>query len=271
MKNKYIYAAVFTFLIFQSCKKEKIDPPLTFGITKSNLVGEMQWPESGAKADLLYNPDSTLKTIIYQGQGSSYAVNYLYVDKRLQMIDLGETLYSYLYFYNNEGRIVSVKRKEEVNNYYNQDLVFSYNVNGTVAELKYYQTYEGAKKLIYTNTYTYNTSWQLKEITSVAHTGAKFIFKIESYSEPVSFNPLWFVGIDLNENYMIYNYPVLSRMHALPSRITKLTVKDGRPVVEQIMTINSIIKNGQLQKQHTVISYPQRPSTDSSSETLFNY
>jgi hypothetical protein len=70
---------------------------------------------------------------------------------------------------------------------------------------------------------------------------------------------------------MIYNYPVLSAMKRLPAKIKRSKITNGQMVTEQVVTISSVIKGGRLEKQNTLIKYPNRQGSDTNHETLYVY
>jgi hypothetical protein len=272
MKGRYITVAIALLLLaLEGCQKGSAQgEPDARGTVKS-LIREINWSTTGATAELLYNSDSTLRTMNYTGSGSSYGIEYRYTNKKIWAMDLGNSLYKFEYFYDNTGSITNVKRKNAGESDYRQDLEFSYNQNGTVAVLKYYEINESGKKLVYTNNYIYSSTREISAITSTAQDGTMFMFTIDSYSAPIEIDPLCFIGIDLSEYYMIYNYPVLNSMSKLPAKIRKSLIRNGQAETEQIITISNEVKRGRLEKQSTMTKYPNHQGGDSNHDTFYYY
>jgi len=264
-----------TWLSVAACKKNinTGDRPASPNPTSSKyeLLRKINWSTHGAEAKFAYNNDSTLKTIDYNGSGSGYSVLFSHTDRGIHSVDVGSSLYKYDYIYNEKSQISNVRRLDAFSTDYSQDLAFSYRQDGAIAGLRYYQGIGMARKLVYTHTYGYNASGMLAEISVVGNNGTQFLITLNGYSDTFQFDPLWLLGIDLNENYAIYNYPVLKQMNALPAIIKRFRIGNGKSILEQIITITSTIKNERLEKQHTSIHYPENPALDSSTEAVFEY
>ncbi len=261
---------IFTLTILLGCKKtEKNQPSIT--PSTHELIREIRWNSFNSKADFFYNPDSTLKTAAYTGSGSSYTVDYHHDQKRPAAFSPGDTFYRYEFEYDNEDVIAHIKRKELVDNRYTEDLEFSYNQDGSIAQLKYFHISGAVRSLISTNRYTYDAANQLSEITSIDKNGRKAITVIESWSETFNFDPLLFMGISTGENYQIYNYPVLKYMKRVPAKFSYANYVNGRPVTEQVVTVLSTIRSKRIEKQTSSVSYPQHPEYGGISEVKFSY
>ena len=257
-------------LMFQACKEKDIQQP-PVPTSHRALVRKINWTAQGSIAQLSYNNDSTVKTVNYIGTGSSYAVNYLYSQGNIARFELEGPFYSYEFQYDSNVRISGMKRWEQQANRYSEELEFSYNPNGTVSTLKYHQVNEAGRKLLHTHTYNYDAKNQLTEINSMASNGTRSKVTIEGYSTGFSFDPLWFMGISLDDSYMIYNYPLLSTMKGLPTKIVYTDYPNGQPSINRVITVNYTINNKRIERQLTSIRYPQHPAYDTSSETVFTY
>lgn len=269
MKRKLIpFYVIAALLLIQGCKKTTVPgSPLSSG---KQLLREITWTAPSAKAALFYNADSTLKTVQYLGPGSGYTVNYSYTQKRITAFGLDNSLYQHEFVYGSGGRISNVKRKEQ-GQVYTEDMEFYYDATGAVTVLKYYVINEGRRVLAASSSYKYDTDQRLSEIISIDINGSKSSISIEEYSAGFNYDPLWFLGITAGENYQIYNYPVLSSMKGVPSKIKRTVYVNGLPSTELLIASTFVITNSRIDKHTTVTSYPQNPQYNSTSDTEFKY
>lgn len=286
---KKIYPVVFVLILaaaVPSCEKsdavpEPVDdqkPVDTAGkdslsLYKRQLLKGLLWKDFNISSAFEYNPDSTIKQINYSGPMSAYEVSYVYVNKRIQEIHTAGSIYKNVFEYDALGRVSNMIRYMRLGDQHraSQELEFTYNNNNTVSVMKYYQINEAGRKLIHTNTYEYDGQNRPVKIIDLDVNGRQFITTIEAYSKSALFDPLYFTGIDMNETYMIYNFPVISRLRQLPALIKSGRFTNGQLYVEKQTTITYTIDKGRIEKQLNELVYPEHPHLNQSSEVIYTY
>jgi YD repeat-containing protein len=223
-----------------------------------------------ATGTYFYNNDSTLKQIYFTHNNGSYSMDFTFQSEKVSTVAISNSLYKSSFQYNDAGRVISIHHASKDGSRTGHRYVFSYHADGRVKEMKYYDGSEAGDKLIYTNTYEYNSGGQLEKVVSV-HNQNTIIFAIESYSEQCSFNPWTFIDINLSELYQIYNYPVLSMMKSLPKKITQTNVIGGTSRVVKIYETQYTITAQRLIKSVASIFYPENPQYNSSSVVSYQY
>lgn len=289
MKKRYLVIFVLILIAtLQSCEKSDSDvlpepvddqkPIDTIGhdslfLYQRQLLKVIEWKELTAKARFEYNLDSSIKQIIYSGPLSAYEVSYEYINKRIREVNTAGSLYTNIFEYDAYGRVTSMVRYLRLGDQprANQQLEFTYHSNNTVSVMKYYQINEAGRELIYTNTYEYDAQNRPIKITGMDKNGNTIVTTIEAFSKPVFFDPVFFMGIDINETYMIYNLPVLSQLKQLPALIKLSRFRNGELYVEKQTTITYTINAGRLEKQVNALKYPEYPHLNQSSEVNYAY
>ena len=255
------------------CKKETspADEPQEEHVPQF-LLKTVNYNTFNARADFTYHADSTLKQIAYSGlSGGGYQTDFEYENGRIKSISASNSLYTNFYYYDNAGRITTVFHGLYGQEERGHKFDYTYNSNGSVKQMKYYDRNEAGDQLKYTNTYSYNAQGVLQSVEAVNGSN-KIIFTIESYSDECSFNPWTFINTGLTQFYEIYNYPVLRSLKRLPNKITQTNVNNGgTPVITAVFEINFTITNQKLEKAVTTVSYPGNPGSNTRSEAAFYY
>lgn len=218
-----------------------------------------------------YNGDGTVQQIQYgSSQSATTNVDYSYNNKAISEIREGHSEYKTLYTY--EKGWISIISRTSVISHRGYKFVFTYNTNGTVARMKYYNINEAGDVLIYSTTYTYDTNNLPAKITSVANNSTTIIWTVDGYSNECDFNPLTFSNTSLGERYELYNLPVMSQLKRLPSKINKTFLNSsGVATNEQTLEYNYTLTGKRLDKIVTSARYPANPQYNYSSEMVFHY
>jgi hypothetical protein len=226
--------------------------------------------EPSGKGYYHYNADGTVQQIQFSFRGGTATMNYTYNNQALSQIMEEHSEYKTEYTYE-KGWISNISQLSTIS-HSGYKFFFSYNANGTVANLRYYNQNDVGSTLIYTSTYTYGTDQLLKKITSVGNNSSKVISVIESYSDECDFNPLTFVNNSLGELYTIYNLPVLSQMKRLPKKIKEIFVNSaGTPISEMNIEYNYTFTGKRLDTVLTSTRYPASPQSNHTSEMALHY
>jgi hypothetical protein len=272
MFYRYFVPALF-FLVFNlsACQKEEQDTPGQDDEPgKHYQLKSINYETFNATGTYFYNSDSTLQKINFAHNNMGYSTEFTYQNKKVSTVAISHSLYKSNFQYDGAGKITDIHHVLKDGSRTGHRFVFSYHTNGRVKEMRYYNGSEAGDKLIYTNTYEYNSGGQLEKVVSV-HNQNTIIFAIEHYSEQCSFNPWTFIDINLSELYQIYNYPVLSMMKSLPKKITQTNVISGTSKVVKIYETQFTITDQRLIKSVASISYPENPQYNSSSVVSYQY
>lgn len=267
---------LFILIILHGCKNT-FSPPNSGPIPLPNtntgsakaLLREIKWITDNARAELFYNPDSTLKTMTYAGSASSYAVDYSYKQKLVVACAIGNVLKQQEFIYDINKQLTAIKIRESAGGTDHQDLEFTYGTNNQVSTMKHFKTSGSGKVLSSTSTYSYDSNNLLREIITADANGNKTIIAIQAYSDPFDYDPLCFTGISLGNYFHIYNLPVLSTMKGLPCKYTKTILSTG--LVEERVNADLVISNKKITRQATSVSFPQYTHFDYTSITEFKY
>lgn len=274
-KNPISHYIIVILLAVSGCKKtDTITDPITIPVPTPNantakaLLREIKWITDGAMAELVYHPDSTLKTLHYHGTGSAYAVDYSYDQKRVVSSSVGNILHHQEFIYDANKRITTIISRETLSGTDHQDLEFTYGANGQVSAMKHYQTGVSGKILASTSTYEYDNNLLSKIVTNQRN-GDKTIITIEAHSKAFDYDPLAFVGTSLGNYFQLYNLPVLGTLKGLPSRYTRTTDHKGLP--SELVNSNFVISNKKIIKQTILTSFANHPQFDYISEMEYKY
>lgn len=261
-------AAAFTLA---ACKKDikDTDTPPPVPVPK-HLLKSVEFKDLNATGVYGYNTDSTLQKITYTGASSGAITSFQYDTNGISKIMVTGSLYQTTYAYTN-GKISTIFMTELGFELKGHQLVYSYNDDGSVSELRYYSINEAPAQLKYTSTYTYDAGGQLAKVVSINNT-SKITWTIDAYSDSCEFVPWTFISTSLDELYEVYNYPVLSRMNRLPKKITQTIEANGAaPYVEKIRETNFTITGKRIDKTISTLTFPKHPAYNSSWEVLFHY
>lgn len=293
MKAQVVCFLLGGLILFNACRKTgspgpedpgKLDTlPHEPGVSAPNLPGLQNTiagyrissvdynSDPGATAYYHYNSDSTLRQIQYKvTQRGTTNVDYTYNNKAISQIvtDGSENKIGFLY---EKGWINTISHTSVITNR-GYKFIYTYNMNGTVAIMRYYNKNEAGDHLIYTNTYTYDSNRLPKKITSVANNSTTIVWTIDGYSEECAFNPWTFTNIGLNELYSFYNLPVLSQLNRLPKKFSKAFINSsGVMTSEMSIEYNYTLTGKRLDKVIISTRYPANPQSNYSSEMLLHY
>ncbi|MCG2615650.1 hypothetical protein LZZ85_15220 [Terrimonas sp. NA20] len=253
-------------IALQSCRKDDAPkPPAETG----DKLASIEW-NSGFKESYEYNSNNTLKKITYSSTQSSNAVEFSWTGNLMSEVRENSSVYKNVYHYNG-GKVT--RSTNETSNapstvYYH--LEYDYRGDGKVHKMRYI-TFGAAGPELKTETdYNYNTAGELT--STVSHSGSTTVTQqIEGYTE-VSFNPWAFIDLTLLENYMIFNYPVLSSMKGFPRKITRIVKQGNDPEFVDITTTHHCeVSKNQITKMVVELASPTTPSLNRKRTALFTY
>jgi YD repeat-containing protein len=271
MKHLTLTAALMALLFVQTGCDKSTDLPDTGTTPIINvqpvgvLLKSTAW-NNGATEHFTHNADGTLKhTIGGLPNSAGQTRDFIYQDGNLVRI-VKSDMKQEKYVYNPAGQINSITETLVGIENYGARLVFTYNVNGSLQTMKYYEFDDLKDILKATSTYEYDALNQLQKsiLTYPAKPDQQLVYTFSNYSGEVKFTPWALLSTwdFLQPGYSFYNYPLLSRLTQLPGKITrKLLI--GNAVQETVVKdFNYTITNKQLQK----IEY-----LGSNTEVVFNY
>jgi hypothetical protein len=271
LSMKIVNPAIFVLsfaLVVTGCRKGDHKDPDTN--TEKYRLRAINYITFNGTANYSYNTDSTLKKIQYSNGTSGYTVAFEYDNRRVTLISVSSSLYEHRYNYDN-GRISTTVDTQIGQPHLGNKFFYSYNADGTVSELRYYDLNEAGEELVYSSTYEYNSERLPSRIISVNGSN-KVIWTIESYSKVCDFNEWSFISASLNEMYELYNYPVLSKLNRLPKRVVQsMQQGSAAPTVQKVIESDFTIIDERLDKIRSSISYPNHPNYNTSSEAIFDY
>jgi len=271
-------AATLLSIASISCKKATTDEKTTIStnVSRKNipLIRTLSIPELNGTGQVFYNADSTIKQINYAGS-NHYSSVYSYLPNRaVSEINIGPDIFKINYTYNNLGQLITMTKGVHSGPGYATQvkLDYTYFTNGTLATIKYYLFNGATATLVYTTSYEYDTQDRPTKIVSVDKDGDKIIKTIEGYSSEIKFDPIFFMVADFDENYTFYNYPVLSKIYCLPTRIVESRVtNNAAPVIAKTTTYTYTITDGKLEKSEYALQFTAFPQYNTSSQNLYTY
>lgn len=257
-------------LAFAACQKESSTPPPQPATT--GLLLKKIFYASGVQAFLSYNPDSTLKKTDYTNGTAGGTVYINYNGKQITEFGNETSLNADFYTYVN-GRVTRVLNKRKTGTYpVSHHLDYTYNNDGTVATLKYYQTNEAGTALKTTSAYQYDAQKLVKQVVTEQPDGYRITHKIDAYSDVYGVSPLIFVQPGVTEFYTIYNYPVITSMNRLPAKITRLIKPAGGAEKEETIYIQDYkIDKKKINTLYSEINYPEHPNLNVKDTAVFTY
>lgn len=272
MHKPYLLLALglSVFIAMQSCSKDHDKPGNTNPPYQADLLESIEW-ENGARETFTYNTDSTLKQIRYFFIASSHSYEFSWSGKKMIEMHDNVSLYKNTYTYNgnNVFQMTNTPKNGPVTGSYKME--YTYNASGKVDKLKYFVTNEAGTEIRAGTSYQYNGAGEL--IKTTTQTGNTIITQtIDGYSDEAIFNPWIFIDFTLLENYMIFNYPVLSTMKGYPLKITRTVQTGNDPAFVDIITTNTCdVSNKRINKLKIEIEYPGMPGYHSTHTGQFNY
>ncbi|WP_290797283.1 hypothetical protein [Flavihumibacter sp. UBA7668] len=274
-KNKISFAlltiAALLSLLNLSCKRDEPDEPV-FPTRQQYLLKSIQW-EEGTKSDFSYNPDSTIKERSDRSGQRRELTSFVWENGRMVQHAQESSLYTNSYNYSTSGQISGIRNRYKdiplTNGY---ELKFQYQSNGLLAKMQYNQINEAGETLIQEAIYQYNNK-ELIKIQGFDKLGRlKLENSIESYSDSCDFLPWVFISTSLSPLYQIYNYPVLSNMKKLPTRIVqKLYDNDGIVSSTYIYINQPVIDGYAIKELKQEVLHPDNPTYNSANTGTFLY
>lgn len=256
------------------CQKDDIDPPPPADNPPGlqYLVRSIEF-DNGTVATVNYHSDSTIRDIFYTNQSAAGVVEFTWSGKQAKTVSYYASLYRDTLQYAN-GRLVTLTNNFKSGSMpTSYKLEYSYNPNGSLGGLQYYQTNEAGTKLISTTLYAYNANGDLAAITTTQKSN-QYVIKltIDSWSAACEINPWIFIGPGLSESYTLYNYPILRSLRKMPVKVTKTVQAVGQAAEVEKIDINTYtITNKRLDKTVTSLTYPKHPNLDQSHTTIYKY
>jgi hypothetical protein len=273
MKRLLIQVVIATG-IFTSCKESPHVTPVQSD-TLSPLLKTIEWKDLNMRANLLYNTDSTLQRIVYNGAGGvSSVTEFSYgANKSLSGFANSTSLFKTVLTYNTAGQLVKQDYvlKDNGTYYARKRLEFDYDSQGNLSELSYYLINELGPNRVFTNQYEYDNQNQPVKIVTTDKNQNQILTTIEEYSVPLRINPLYFISAGIDENYFLYNIPLLGKLKRLPAFIRQQRMDNGKVHLEKIHKIAFQVDNRLINEQvNTTEVFIPAPST-STSELRYLY
>lgn len=270
-KNRHIILAIALAATMFSCENDTRQNTPTDVNKNDFLLKSITWKDTDATAYFSYNTDNTIKKIDYSGSHSSYGLAFFYQQKKIKEINTAG-MSKNIFTYDTFGRIETMtKYIKESTERPTERLEFTYDQYNHVSMLKYFDINEAGSKLIYTNTYEFDQMRRPSKITAVDKNGNKIITTILGYSPDISFDPLYFSGADIGENYGLYNYPVLSSLGQLPTDIRLSSIINGQTKVDREIHVTYSLTGRRIDKQVNSQHYPMHPNLDQQVQIDYTY
>lgn len=253
-------------IALQSCRKGDTPPPPA---ETGEKLATIEW-NNDFKETYEYNTNNTLKKIGYKTAQREDAVEFTWTGNFMTEAREISSLYKNVYHYN--GGKISHSTSETVNApstvYYH--LEYDYRGDGKVNKMRFISFGTNGQELKTETDYNYNTAGELT--STVSRSGNTTITQqIEGYIA-VSFNPWTFIDLSLVENYMIFNYPVLSSMKGFPRKITRIVKQGDDPEFVDITTTHTCeVSKNQITKMVIELANPAAPSLNRKRTALFTY
>jgi len=268
LKPNLIPLLTLTVIIsLQSCKKDDAHNPPAEHHEKLSAI---EW-NSGFKETYEYNADNKLKKIRYKAsQSSEDAVEFTWSGNLMTEVRENSSIYKNVYHYS-AGKVIrstNETRNSPSTVYYNLD--YDYRGDGKVDKMRYITYAANGPELKAETIYHYNATGDLT--STVTDMGSTIVTQqIDGYTT-VNFNPWVFIDLTLLENYMIFNYPVLSSMKGFPKKITRIVKQGNDPeFVDIVTTHNFEINKNRITKMEVELSSPTTPQLNRKRTALFTY
>lgn len=262
---RFFAFAVIIFL--QSCKKDNTESlPLPI---PSVALSAIEWSTGNQKETYEYNSDHSLKKIVFTSGQASDTYEFKWTDKKLSEVHETGSLFKQYYQYS--GNRVSAMTYASVADPAtgNYKMEYSYRADGKIEKMELIMLNAAGSNAV--TTYHYNTAGELSSTVTIMDE-YRITQTIESYSAEVRFEPWSFIDLSLLENYMIYNYPVLSSMKALPAKVSRSVKIGNNPEFLDAVTTNTFeITNTRINKLKYELQIPGSPSLGKTKNAQFIY
>jgi len=254
-------------IMFQSCKKDpprNIQPP-----APSTTLSAIEWSTGNQKETYEYNNDQKLKKIVLSSGQVSDIYEFNWKGNKLSEAHEVSSLFKQVYHYdgNRISKITYTSVTDPGSSNYKMD--YLYRADGKIEKMNLVMLNGSGSNA--TTTYHYNASGELSSTVTIMD---QFTITqtIESYSDQISFEPWAFIDLTLLENYMIYNYPVLSSMKALPAKVLRSVKIGAAPEFLDAVTTNTFeTGNNRINKLKYELQIPGSPSLGKTRNALFTY
>lgn len=238
------------------------------------LLKTIAW-DYGLTANLSYNQDSTLSNIDYSFQSTSGRSTYSWAGKTLTEFYSNQSLYKNVFEYDKHGRVVKMRNIAKTGSVFTGYLFeFHYNALDRVDSLNYFTVNIAGKQLQASTVYHYNSAGEIKEAVTLSG-NSTITHTINEYSPPVSYHAYNYIGTSLDENYIIYNYAVMTQLNKtnkLPAKITRVIKNSSQPAsLDKIEAHVYTITNHRIDKVVTTISFPATPVNNRTLESVYSY
>lgn len=268
---RLLKAMILFYVLISVTGCDKDDPPGKDHeiIVPNYLLKTIEW-ENGMKAEFSYN-DSLIADINYQFQTTSSITKFLWSGEKMNEMFSEESLYKNTYTYDNNGRLTVITNSSKSGTLSTSyTLEYTYQSN-KLKTLEYFKINEAGKKLEASTAYQYDNSGDLYRAVTSSN-GNVITNTITHWTPVVSFNPLTYAAVSLDENYTIYNYAVMSQTRRLPAKITR-SIKIGATAeeVEKIEENTYTISDFRIDKVITAIKYPEMPNYNKTTEAVYKY
>ena len=279
MKKHFVCATWVLVLILTACKKNiKEDAPLSGRRPVPPMLKQMKWPSLARSTDFEYNPESTLAKSTTTGGTSAIVRSYRYNSNGLDQMSSDASLSLNTFEYENQShRLIRMNRaiREAGGMRIYQFLEFIYDNNDKVSTIKFFKNNIIGAELISTIAISYDTVTNLPSNMSMTDAQGKlaYIFNITAYSDPVDFNPLYFLEEQITELFPIYNLPGLThltKLHKIPKVFEITAVNGSGSYLYYKFDSQLTIDAEKIQKQINKIIDPVT-SVQTEIEVLFTY
>jgi hypothetical protein len=258
---------ITTIFTLQSCRKDDAPkPPVETG----EKLSAIEW-NSGFKERYEYNTNNSLKKIIYSStQSGEDAVEFSWTGNLVTEVNENSSSYKNVYYYNGGKVTRSTNETRNAPSIVYYHLEYDYRADGRVNKMRYITFGANGPELKTETDYNYNTAGELT--STVSRSGTTVITQqIDGYTN-VAFNPWAFIDLTLLENYMIFNYPVLSTMNGFPRKITRIVKQGNDPEFVDITTTHTCeISKNQITKMVVELASPTTPAINRKRTALFTY
>lgn len=267
-RNSIRILAFSVIILIQSCSKDDEPAPNQPSIAKLIRV---DWTPGTAKEEYHYSADNSLKRIVYSIGQTSTSYEFTWNNNKVTEVYDPSSSYKHFYFYNGDKLSYTTRSQKNDASQIVYKMEYTYRQDGKADKLKYFTVEENGTELKAGSTYYYNAAGELSHTVTIME-NYTITHTIEGYSQEVKFIPWGFIDLTLMEDYMIFNYPVLSTMKGFPVKITrKVKIGDTPEFVDTITTHTCEISNGRINKMTVDFKVPSHPELDKTRNAFFNY
>ncbi|PZR26218.1 MAG: hypothetical protein DI535_15375 [Citrobacter freundii] len=251
--------------LLQSCKK---DPAENLPLPSTTLSA-IEWSPGNQKETYEYNSDRSLKKIVFTSGQVADSYEFKWNDKKLSEVHETGSLFKQYYQYSGNRISTMTYAPAADPGVGNYKMAYTYRADGKPDKMELIMLNASGSNAV--TTYNYNAAGELSSTVTIMDE-YRITQTIESYSAEVRFEPWSFIDISLLENYMIYNYPVLSSMKALPAKVSRSVKIGNNPEFLDAVTTNTFeITNGRISKLKYELQIPGSPSLNRTKNAQFIY